>query len=128
MLILSLSFLLSLINVFLSIYLSKIDFCIFNKGIAFGMRIEYEIFSSLVVLILLIVIGVLLKGNFRYIFLSLFLLGLSNLLVRILFGGVCDYISLLGISFNLADFFILLISFYLGFRILLPELKRVSTS
>jgi len=95
--------------------------CVLNRGIAFGIRIEYEVLVSILLLIFLIFIGIKTEGFLKYIILSIVGLGLSNLVVRILLNGVCDYIHILNISFNLADIFLVLFSVVGGIFILIKR-------
>ena len=101
---------LSILNILLSIFLFNLNMCVLNRGIAFGIRIEYEIFVSILLLLFLVFIGIKTEGFLKYILLSIVGLGLSNLIVRILLNGVCDYIHIFNISFNLADIFLVLFS------------------
>ncbi|KKP65175.1 MAG: hypothetical protein UR61_C0030G0006 [candidate division WS6 bacterium GW2011_GWE1_34_7] len=112
---------LSILNIFLSVYLFNLDVCVLNRGIAFGIRIEYEVLVSILLLIFLIFIGIKTEGFLKYIILSIVGLGLSNLVVRILLNGVCDYIHILNISFNLADIFLVLFSVVGGIFILIKR-------
>ena len=84
--------------------------CVLNQGIAFGIRIEYEILISTTILLILVFVGFKTQDFLKYIILCIIGLGLSNLLVRILLNGICDYIHIYKISLNLADIFLVLFS------------------
>lgn len=124
MILLLISAFFSILNIYISKYLFGLDGCVMNSGVAFGIRIDYEIFITLFIILFLIVLGVFLKGKERYIFFSLSILGLSNLFVRILYGNICDYINLITVYVNIADIAIVLIAILGGFGILFPK-KRV---
>jgi lipoprotein signal peptidase len=79
------------------------DVCISNSGFAFGLNFPlFEIFSILIVL-LLIIIYMKKKSDIRYNILGLAILGLINISERLIFGNICDYITILKLSFNLVD-------------------------
>ncbi len=124
MILLLISAFFSILNICISKYLFGLDRCVINEGIAFGIRIDYEVYITLFIILLLIVLGLFLKGKERYIFFSLSILGLSNLFVRILYGNICDYINLITVHVNIADIAIVLIAILGGFGILFPK-KRV---
>lgn len=100
----------SILNILLSVYLFNLDMCVLNRGIAFGIRIEYEILVSILLLLFLVFIGNKTGGFLQYVILCIVGLGLSNLLVRVLLNGICDYIQIFNLSFNLADIFLVLFS------------------
>jgi len=102
----------------LSFSLYSLGLCVLNSGIAFGINIYGEALLSGALIVLIIIWGIKQVGKVRYLLFSLAVLGLSNLIVRVWYGVVCDYISLFGISFNLADAFIVIISAYLFFHLL----------
>jgi len=115
----ALSILASILNIIFSFSLYSVDLCVLNSGVAFGINIYGEALLSAVLIVLIVILGIKLVGKVRYLLFSLAVLGLSNLIVRVWHGVVCDYISLSGISFNLADAFIVLTSVYLFFYLLL---------
>ncbi len=112
------SFVVSIVNILISLYLSNQNLCIFNQGVAFGMGVENIFVISMLLIFSLIVLGIVSRGYLRYFFFSISFLGLSNFIVRVIFDGICDYINMFGISFNLSDFFIVVISFYLSIQII----------
>ena len=116
--ILPFSIIVSITNILISVYLSNEGLCIFNQGVAFGMDIEYIFIVSMFLIFSLIVMGIVNRGYLRYLFFAISFLGLSNFIVRVFYGGVCDYINMFGISFNLSDFFIVVISLYFGIQII----------
>lgn len=97
------SFVVSLLNIPFSINLLIKDLCILNSGIAFGIRIEYGILITIVLLLFLIIFGIYIKNIFRYYVFSIAILGISNLFIRVMYGGVCDYINLSFIHVNIVD-------------------------
>lgn len=97
------SFVLGIINVILSLVFSELNVCVYNKGIAFGISVGYEYIFSVLILIVILILTIINKSILRYFLLSFFFLGLSNLVVRILYGSICDYISLLNMNVNIAD-------------------------
>ena len=111
----------SILNIFISKQLYLESKCILNEGVAFGIAIEYVFLISIFLISLLIILGLISKEGIRYIFFSLAVLGLSNLIVRFNYGSICDYINVLGISFNIADFMIVLIGIYAGVNIIFPN-------
>jgi len=118
------SLVVSIVNVVISFELISKDMCTINYGVAFGIGIEYIIFLSLLLLLSLVVIGVITKGVIKYMFFSLFLLGLSNFVIRILYGSICDYINIFNLVINISDLFIVLISIYAGVYIFFFERKK----
>jgi len=108
----------SILNIFISKQLYFESKCILNEGVAFGISIEYIFLISILLISLLIILGLISREDIRYIFFSLAVLGLSNLIVRFNYASVCDYINILGISFNIADFIIVLIGIYAGVNII----------
>lgn len=118
------SFVVSVINIFLSNELFLRNTCITNNGVAFGIEINNIFFISTLLLIILIVIALNSGGNMKYILFSVFLLGLSNLVTRVIYGKVCDYITVLGISFNISDLFLVLLSIYAGVFLLFINRER----
>ena len=97
------SIILSVLNSLLSIKLIADGVCTLNRGIAFGVRIEYEVLITALLLFLLVCLSIYIKNIFRYNILSIVMLGISNLFMRIMYGGVCDYIDLFGVNVNIAD-------------------------
>lgn len=95
------SFLIALLDRYITRFL--ISSCVENTGIAFGIEFRYQEILFLIVAILLVILSVRVIGVFRYVILSILILGIANYVSRILYGYVCDYISLLGISFNIVD-------------------------
>ena len=108
----------SVINTILSFIMYSSGLCILNKGIAFGFNISLEVLISTILIICLVVLGVKRKEEDRYLLFSLCVLGLSNLIIRVIYNGVCDYISLIGLFFNLADVLIVSISIYIFFLLI----------
>lgn len=115
----ALSIFASVLNIVFSFSLYPLGLCILNSGVAFGINIYSEALISAILIVLIIILGIKQAGEVRYLLFSLAVLGLSNLIVRVWHGVVCDYIFLLGIYFNLADAFIVLVSAYLFFYLLL---------
>lgn len=99
-----------ILNILFSFHLYARELCILNRGVAFGLVFGQEIAVSIFLLLLLSFLAYRLEKDMRYLLFSIAILGLSNLLVRIFLGKVCDYISLLNISFNIADMGIVLTS------------------
>lgn len=98
-----------------------------NSGIAFGLMNRYNSIIILFNIILIILLFVYLTNinttNGKiYIYLSVLLAGsIGNLIDRIFYGYVVDYISILDFPiFNLADIFIVI-----GMILFLVEIKRV---
>jgi lipoprotein signal peptidase len=117
MILLIISFLLSILNIFFSKYFFELNKCVINKGVAFGISIEYVFVISIFLLISLIVLGSIKKGGTKYILFSIFLFGLSNFITRLLLGGICDYLSIYSLAFNIADFGIVVLSIWLATEI-----------
>lgn len=115
------SFVISLFNIFISIYLFKLDICVFNRGIAFGIRVEYEVFLTLFLILVLILLGIFIKGRVRYILFSLSLLGLSNLFVRVMYGSICDYIRMFNVYVNIVDILIVSLAILGGIEMLFKK-------
>lgn len=105
-----LSLIVSFLNVCISIYLYSSNICILNEGVAFGISIKYELLISTLLLFGIMFLGIFAKGRMRYILFSLLTLGISNLLIRIMYGGVCDYIGIFNIYVNIADITIVIVS------------------
>lgn len=112
------SILIGVVNLIISTYLFNNTSCVLNMGVAFGIRVEYEVSIVILILSSLFYLGIKLKSPFRYLILSLFVLGLSNLIVRVVFKNICDYINIFNISFNIVDIGIVLICIVLGIWIL----------
>lgn len=89
-----------------------------NRGVAFGVSIEWIVLISTVLLLILAILGYLNKGVLRYLLFSIFLFGLSNLVVRVLLGGICDYINIPLVRINIADLGIVLLSIFTGVLVL----------
>lgn len=106
------SLLISVINIFLTDYLFDKNGCVINRGIAFGISIEYIILLSILFIVLMIFLGCITKEFEKYILFSVSILGVSNLIVRVIYGGVCDYIRLFGMYVNLIDIFIVTLVIY----------------
>lgn len=103
------SIFLGILNFLISWYLFHLDMCVLNIGVAFGIRVEYEVGIVVLILSVLLYLGFKVKSSLRYLILSLFILGLSNLIVRVVFKNICDYINVFNISFNIVDLSIVLI-------------------
>lgn len=98
------SMLISVFNILYSVYLFSKGMCVMNRGVSFGMLIEYEVLISILLVVFLIYLFFRLKNSLRYIFLNIAILGIGNILVRVILKeGVCDYIHILNISFNIVD-------------------------
>ena len=63
------------------------------------------------------------KGNMRYNILALAILGGFNLLERLIFGDICDFINIFNISVNLIDVGIVLNTILLIYLLLRNERK-----
>ncbi len=113
-----------ILNILFSFHLYAKELCILNRGVAFGLEFGQEIPISIFLLLLLSFLVYRLEKDIRYLILSISILGLSNLLVRIFLGNVCDYISLLNISFNIADCGIVLTSILTSGYLLLSYSKE----
>ncbi len=114
----ALSMFVSVLNIVLSSLMYSSNLCILNTGVAFGFNIGWEILTSEMLIICLLFVGAKREKNDKYLFFSLCVLGLSNLFVRIIYDGVCDYLHLYGLFFNLVDIFILFICIYLLFLLI----------
>ncbi len=95
------SFCIALLDRYITKFL--ISSCVQNTGVAFGIEFRYQELLFLILAVLLIILSVKIVGIFRYVILSILILGLANYISRVLYGYVCDYISLFGISFNIVD-------------------------
>lgn len=124
MILLLISFSLSIFNIFLSKYLFTIDRCVINRGIAFGISIEYIFIISILFLIILIVLGYINKGIVRYILFSIFLFGLSNLITRLLLGGICDYLAMSFLTINIADLGVVVLSILAVIKIIVLDTHK----
>ncbi len=124
MILLLISFSLSILNIFLSKYLFSIDRCVINRGIAFGISIEYIFIISILFLIILIVLGYINKGIVRYILFSIFLFGLSNLITRLLLGGICDYLAMSFLTINIADLGVVVLSILAVIKIIVLDTHK----
>jgi lipoprotein signal peptidase len=92
-----------IISLSISLLSRNIDHCVSNIGFAFGLNFPlFEIFSILIILLLLL-IYMKKRSDIRYNILSLAILGLINISERLIFGNICDYITILKLSFNLVD-------------------------
>ena len=99
--ILPLSVFLSLLNLYISFFLIKE--CTVNEGVVFGIDIPYpEVIGSILLLIVLF-ISLKVERNMKYIFTSIAVMGLGNLLERTVHGYICDYINIFNISVNIID-------------------------
>lgn len=90
-------------------------------GIAFGIRVEYEVFLTLFLILVLILLGILIKSSVRYIFLSLSILGLSNLFIRVMYGNICDYIRIFNVYVNIVDILIVSLAIFGGIEMLIKK-------
>lgn len=122
--ILFLSLVVSLLNIFISFWLFSKDLCIKNEGVAFGIDVIYIIFITLAVVIVLILLGLISKGFLRYIFFSFVLLGISNFVVRVIYGSVCDYINIFNLVVNISDILMVLLSIDTCIHILFFDKKK----
>jgi len=118
MILLLISAFFSILNICISKYLFEIDECVLNRGIAFGISIGDTVLISIFLLLALVIFGYFNKGVIRYLLFSIFLFGLSNLVLRVLLGGVCDYIKVPLVRINIADLGIVVLSIYAGIKIL----------
>lgn len=116
--ILVISLIVSVINIFISSKLFSDNRCVENDGIAFGIGVEDITYITLILLLVLIVVGLRSKGVIKYILFSILLMGLSNLIVRVIYGSICDYINIFNLVINISDLFIVLFSIYAGIHIL----------
>ncbi|MGI6423469.1 MAG: signal peptidase II [Candidatus Dojkabacteria bacterium] len=99
--ILVISLLISFINFCLP-YVLDIE-CIENRGVAFGLVIEKVWIFILIVLLLLLFLSFITRGILRYLFFSIVVLGMTNLVERLINGYICDYITFFNLSINLVD-------------------------
>ena len=99
--ILVISLLISFINLCLP-YVLDIE-CIENRGVAFGLVIEKVWIFILIVLLLLLFLSFITRGILRYLFFSIVVLGMTNLVERLINGYICDYITFFNLSINLVD-------------------------
>lgn len=88
------------------------SFAIVNKGVSFGFIISREVFNLYFCLFLILsaVFLLLYSKNLNRFFLGLIIVGgISNLIDRVFYGGVVDFIKIpfLGFQNNLADFAIM---------------------
>lgn len=118
MILLIISSLFSILNIFISKYFFRLDRCVINRGIAFGISMDLAVLISISLLIFLIILGYINIGRIRYIYFSIFLFGFSNLITRLFIGGICDYISLLFLSFNIADLGIVVLCIFGGIKVI----------
>lgn len=114
----AISAVISFLNIVLSLFLYSSGLCILNPGVAFGVDTGLEVLISTVLIIFLVILGIKRKRKDRYLLFSFSILGLSNLIVRVIYDGVCDYISLFGLFFNLADVFIVLVCIYIFYLLI----------
>lgn len=112
MILLLISFFLSILNIIYSRRLALLEKCVINQGIAFGISIEYIVLISIFLLVSLVIVGYFSNGIIRYLLYAIFLFGMSNLMLRLILGGVCDYFSIYLLSFNIADLGILILCFW----------------
>jgi len=116
--------------ILLHIYFSfaLLGVCIMNSGISFGIGANQfgGLFTTLIVMNLIIFIGIghLVIKNFIernvldvYLYLTLLVFGLLNFIDRLRFGAVCDYITVLGLHFNIPDVIIVIVSVLLILQI-----------
>jgi len=118
------SVLIAVLNICLSKLLCSTGECVINSGIAFGISLKGEIFITSLLILLIVYIGLRVKKEWGIILSSIGILGLSNLICRLIFGGIPDYLHLLGISFNIADIFIVLFAIVSGVLILFKKEKQ----
>lgn len=85
-------------------------FYICNKGVAFGVNIPEAIFLPIWITIVVLIVLYLYKNKSDVYFVSLIIAGaLSNMIDRIIFGCVTDFINLkVWPLFNVADTFIVI--------------------
>ncbi len=93
----------SLLVVALNIFFAKTLSCDLNEGFAFGIHIQDLDLISILFVLVLFLLSILNNGCKRSVLLSIGILGVGNAYERIFSGYICDYISLLGISFNIID-------------------------
>lgn len=100
--------------VLLNIAITEIisDKCRGNIGVAFGIYFQLLDLLIPLLIVILFLISIYSSGRVKYIFLSLCILGASNVLERYIKGYVCDYINILGISFNIVDMGIVLLCIF----------------
>ena len=115
------SVLIGVLNIFFSWFFCSIDKCVINNGIAFGISIKGEISITFLLILFLLYIGWKVKKDWGVILGSVGILGFSNLICRVVFGGVSDYLHIFSLSFNIADIFIVLFSVVSGVLILFKK-------
>ena len=103
-----LSVVLFLTNILVSFFL--IENCIENRGVAFGIEIEYVSLIKFFLLIFVLLLSFKIEGNLKNIFLSIVILGSGNLFERIVRGYVCDYIPFFNLSINIVDIGIVVVT------------------
>lgn len=100
------SLLVGILNLFLTNNLYKDSECVVNRGFAFGLSIPYLAVLSFLIISILLVVYIRTKSVLRYNILAIGILGLFNLLERVLRGYICDYIDIFFLSVNLVDILI----------------------
>jgi lipoprotein signal peptidase len=100
------------LNTVLTTYFFNKGECILNEGIAFGFSIQYIVGISISLLLLLFLLARKVENILRSAMLGIVMLGGSNLLTRLFIKGVCDYISIFKVSFNIADIGIVILCLF----------------
>lgn len=105
---------------------------IINQSIVFGLGDNMHsiigiMINSIALLFLLIILFKKSLVKYEYVLYGLLLMGLSNYVDRLVYGGVIDYIRVANIWFNIADLVINLILIYLIINILKHNGKRVNS-
>lgn len=100
--------LLFLVDIFLQFYFREVGFGVVNEGVSFGLFPDFSV--AVLVIIYAVFVALLVKNRQSLSFglVCVAVGGMGNLIPRILFGGVFDYLYFpgLGFWFNLSDILI----------------------
>lgn len=102
-------FLLIALSVFSVYYFRSNSLCVENVGFAFGLHFSYFEIISFLLLLSLVLLSLKVEKFIGYNMLVIAIFGFLNTLERVLFGSICDYISLFGLVVNIADIVITLV-------------------